>query len=35
MIDYLLTDGTTKRMLMRCDGDLWQGHLATWEIKAP
>lgn len=35
MIDYLLTDGTTKRMLMRCDGDLWQGLLATWEIKAP
>ena len=35
MIDYLLTDGTTQRMFMRCDGDTWQDRLATWEIKAP
>ena len=35
MIDYLCSDGTLQRRLMRCDGDTWQGRLATWEIKAP
>ena len=35
MIDYLLTDGTTQRVFMRCDGDTWKDRLATWAIKAP
>jgi len=33
MIDYTLRDGTVQRMLMRCDGDQWEGLLATWEIQ--
>ena len=32
MIDYLRSDGTPERTIMRCDGDMWQNRLATWEI---